>query len=122
MAENATKPKPVPRTSEARVLELPSRRIGDAVDRTAKLSDEVLKALETSERATIEAVGPFIITLEEAVPQEVSGTSEVAQAITKSGLEMTDRLVHTQYQLLRSLADRVASSLSPHGAAKSIAA
>jgi hypothetical protein len=122
MAEVATKSKPVTRTSEARVLNFPSARAAGAVDRTAKLSDELLKALETSERAAVEAIGQFIITLEEALPQEVAGTSEVAKRITESGLEMADRLLHTQFHLLCEVVDGTANSLTRHEAAKSVAA
>jgi hypothetical protein len=122
VAELATKSKPVSKRSNARVPEFPPARIAGAVDRTAKLSDEVLKALETSERSALEAIGQVIITLEEALPQEVAGTSEVAKRITESGLEMADRLVHTQYHLLRAVADRTAVSLSRHDAAESNAA
>jgi hypothetical protein len=122
MAEVATKSKPVARTPQGRVLEFPSARVAGVVDRTAKLSDEVLKALETSERATIEAIGQFIITLEEALPQEVAGTSEVAKRITESGLETADRLVHTRFHLFREVVDGTAKALSRPETAKSLAA
>lgn len=75
------------------------------------MSEDVLKSLEASERAAIEAVGQFLIAIEEALPQEVSGTSEVAKKVTEAGLEMVDRLVHAQHELLRGVLDSTARSL-----------
>jgi hypothetical protein len=49
------------------------------------------------------ASGAVLVTVEEVLPQDVEGTSEVAKKITKSGLEMADRLVHTQHDLLRKV-------------------
>ena len=122
MATIATEPKPAAKTSEIHVVSIPTARIAGVVDRTAKLSDELLKSFETSERAAIEAIGQFMITIEEAFPHEVTRTSEVAKKVTESGLEMTDRLVHTEYDLLRDVVDSAANSLSRHDRAKSVAA
>ena len=116
MAATATKSKPVVRTSIHEVG-IPEDRIVDVVDRTAKLSDELLKSFESSERAAIEAVGQFVITMEEALPTEVAGTTDVAKKITESGLEMVDRLVHTEYVLLRHVVDSAAIWLSRHNGA-----
>ena len=122
MGANATEPKPAAKTSEIHVVSIPTARLAGVVDRTAKLSDELFKSFETSERTAIEAIGQFMITIEEALPDEVTRTSEVAEKVTKSGLEMTDRLIHTQYDLLRDVVDSAANSLRRHGGAKSIAA
>ena len=121
MAVTAPKSKPIVRTTVHEVG-IPEDRIVDVVDRTAKLSDELLKSLESSERAAIEAVGQFLITLEEAVPTEVTGTADVAKKITKSGLEMVDHLVHTEYGLLRHVVDSAATWLSRHDGARPVAA
>jgi hypothetical protein len=106
-------PKPVVKTSIHEVG-IPEERILDVVDRTAKLSDELLKSFESSERAAIDAVGQFVMTVEEAVPSEVTGTTEVAKKITKSGLEMIDQLVHTEHDLLRHVVRSAATWLSRH--------
>ena len=82
----------------------------------AELSGDVLKSLEAGERATIEALGQFLVTVEEAVPQEVTSTTDVAKRITESGLETADRLVHTGHHFVRSLIDSIAKSLSTNGA------
>ena len=119
MAEIATKPKPVAKTpvTHQRGI-IPTARLASVVDRTSELSDEVLKSLEAGERAAIETVGQFLITVEEALPQEVAGTSDVAKKITVSGLEMADRLVHTEYDFLRNVIGSTAKSLSSRDGAK----
>jgi hypothetical protein len=121
MAATTHKSQPIVRTS-IHEIGIPEDRIVDVVDRTAKLSDELLKSLESSERAAIEAVGQFVMTLEEALPAEVTGTTDVAKKITKSGFEMVDQLVHTEYGLLRHVVDSAATWLSRHGGAKPAAA
>jgi hypothetical protein len=101
---------------------IPEDLIVDVVDRTAKLSGELLKSFEISERAAIKSVGQFVITMEEAVPTEVTGTTEVAKKITSSGLETADQLVHTGYDLLHHVVDSAATWLSRHDGAKPVAA
>ena len=112
MAEIATKSKPVMETSRTPSARLPSAPLVSVVDRTSELSNDVLKSLETGERAAIEALGQFLITIEDAWPQEVAATSDVAKKITESGLEMADRLVHTEYDFLRNVIDSAAKSVS----------
>lgn len=126
---------------------IPAVRLTPVVDRTAKLSDEVLKSVDEGQRAAIEALGRFLVALEEALPQEVQGTSdvakkiteaglqflvtieealsqevqgtsEVAKKVTESGLEMADRLVQTQYEFLRKVIDSIAKSLRNRNGAK----
>jgi hypothetical protein len=118
MAETTTKSKPVVTISANGQGGTPVARFAGVVDRTSELSDEVLTSLETGERAAIEAVGKFLITAEEALPQEVAGTSEVARKITESGLEMADRLIHTQYDILRQVIYSGAKWLSSRDGAK----
>jgi hypothetical protein len=92
------------------------------VERTTELSDEVLKSLEAAQRAAIEAAGRFLVTVEEALPQEVEGTSDVAKKITESGLDTADRLVHTWYDVLRKVIGSAGKSLSGSNGAKPSAA
>lgn len=122
MATIATEPNPAVKTSEIHVVGIPTLRLAGVVDRTAKLSDELLKSFETSERAAIDAVGQFVITVEEAWPHGITRTTEVAKKITESGLELADRLVHTEYDLLRDVVDSASNSLSRHDRAKATAA
>jgi hypothetical protein len=69
MATIASKSKPITKHSEVRTPRAPSARFVGIVDRTATLSDELLKSFETNERAAIEAVGHFVINVEEAFPR-----------------------------------------------------
>jgi hypothetical protein len=112
MTEVASHPKPVVKNAPAHQPGIRPARLVSVVDRTSELSNEVLKSLETGERSAIEALGKFVITVEDALPQEVAGTSEVAKKITESGLEMIDRLVHTEYDFLRNVLDSAAKSVS----------
>jgi hypothetical protein len=119
-----TKPSPAVKTPAtyqrsipaARLRGIPAARLGMVVDRTTELSDEVLTSVEEGQRAAIESLGRFVITLEEALPQEVEGTSKVAKTVTGSGLEMADRLVHTQYDFLRRVIGSTGKSLRRNGA------
>ena len=113
MAVTAPKSKPIVRTSIPEIG-IPEDRIVDVVDRTARLSRELFKSFESSECAAIEAVGKFVITMEEAVPAEVTGTTDVAKKITHSGLQMIDQLVHTEYDLLGRVVDGAATWLTRH--------
>jgi len=124
----ATKPSPVlahqyasnHRASNLRGI--PAARFATVVDRTSELSDEVLMSLEAGQQAAIEAVGRFLVTIEEGLPEEVNGTSEVAKKITESGLEMAQQLSHTLYRVLRQLIDSTGKSLSGRDGATPIAA
>ena len=118
MAENATKHRPVAKAPTTHRRGTPEVRLASVVDRGAELSDGVLKSLDASERAALEAVGQFVITMEEALPQEVASTSDVAKKITESGFEMADRLVHTMNDFARKVIDSAAKSLSSHDGAK----
>jgi hypothetical protein len=97
---------------------IPALRRAMVVDRTTELSDEVLESIEVGQRAAIGALGRFLVTVEDALPREVQGTSEVAKTITESGLEMADQLVHTQYDFLRKVVHSTGKSLSSRNGAK----
>jgi len=112
MAAVTTKPKAVMKTSATHQYGILETRLASVVDRTSALSDELFSSLETGERAGIEALGQFFVTLEEALPQEVAATSEVAKRITESGLKMADRLIHAEYEFLRNVIDSAARSMS----------
>ena len=115
---NTTNPSPSVKSPATDQRGIQAPRQVTVVERTTDLSDEVLESLEAGQRAAIEAAGRFLVTVEEALPQEIEGTSEVAKKITESGLEMADRLVHTQYDFLRQVIHSAGKSLSGrHGAA-----
>ncbi len=81
-----------------------------AVDRTAELSDEVLKSLESGQRAAIEAVRKFIDTVDQALPPRGEGPSR-RQEVVDSAMEMADRLVHVQYDFIRKVVTNAGKSL-----------
>jgi hypothetical protein len=118
MAGTTTKPKPVVTIPANLKPGTVMTRFSGVVDRTSVLSDELLGSLEASERAAIEALGAFVVSVEEALPQEVAGTADVAKKLTESGLEMADRLVHTQYAFLRKGIDSTGKALRSRDEAK----
>jgi hypothetical protein len=79
-----------------------------AVDRTTELSDEVLKWLESRQRAMIEALRNFVDTVDEKLG-DVHPSRR--QEIIDAALEMVDRLVQAQYDLLRKAADSAGKSV-----------
>lgn len=88
-----------------------------AVDTTAELTDDVLKAVESGQRAAIEAVHRFLETVDEALPAIGERPSRREQVID-AALEMADRLTTTQYEFLRTVvrsADRSLGSSDTAG-------
>jgi len=83
-----------------------------AVERATELSDDLVQALEDTARSAVEAVGRFVVSLEEALPEEVESTSGVAKKITESALEMAHQLIHTQAEFLRKTVDSAGKSLT----------
>jgi hypothetical protein len=73
-----------------------------AVDRTAEMSAEVLRAVEDGQRAAIAAVRKFVDTVDEAIPALGDRPSRREQVID-AALAMADKLVTTQYEFLRSV-------------------
>ena len=82
-----------------------------AVDRTSELSDEVLKSVESGQRAAIEAVRKFVDTVDQALPALGEHPSK-RQEVVDAAMEMADRLVHTQYDFLRKVVNGAGKSLS----------
>jgi len=82
-----------------------------AVDRTAELSDEVLKSLESGQRAAIEAVRKFVDTVDQQLPALGERPSR-RQEIVDAAMEMADRLVHTQYDFIRNVVQSAEKALS----------
>ena len=82
-----------------------------AVQRTADLSEDVLKSLDDGARAAIDAVRKFADTVDRVLPPRGEGPSK-REEITDSALEMAQRLVHTQYEFLSKVVDSAGKSLS----------
>ena len=88
-----------------------------AVARTADLSEEVLKTVETGQRAAIEAVRKFVDTVDEALPA-IGDRPSRRETLIDAALDMADKLVTTQYDFLRSIMRSADRSLSKPGAAE----
>jgi len=83
------------------------------VKATSELSEEVLKSVESGQRAAIEAVQKFVDSVDRALPALSHGEGPSRrQEIVDSALEMADRLVHTQYDFIRKVVDSAGKSLS----------
>ncbi len=87
------------------------RKQASAADRTTELSDEVLESLESGQRAAIDAVRKFVNTVDEKLPALGERPSK-RQEIVDAAMEMADRLVHTQYDFLRSVVQSAGTALS----------
>jgi hypothetical protein len=81
-----------------------------AADKTAQLSEEVLRSVESGQRAAIDAVRKFIDTVDQALPALGDGASR-RQEVIDAAMEMADRLVHTQYDFIRKVVDSAGKSL-----------
>jgi hypothetical protein len=93
-------------------------RTVDLVDRTAELSQEVLKSVEAGQRAAIAAVRKFVDTVDEALPA-IGDRPSRREAVIDAALDMADKLVTTQYDFLRSVVRSADSTLrSPRSAKK----
>jgi hypothetical protein len=73
-----------------------------AVDSTAELSDDILQAVESGQRAAIDAVHRFLETVDEALPALGERPSR-REKVVDAALEMADRLTTTQYEFLRTV-------------------
>ena len=102
--------KPVKKSTSARPKKSTSAQQKTAVDRTADLSDEVLESVESGQRAAIEAVRKFVETLDEAIPA-IGERPSRRETVIDAALEMADKLVHTQYDFLRSVVHSADRSL-----------
>jgi len=83
---------------------------GGAVDMTTELSDDVLKSLESGQRAAIEAVRKFVDTVDERLPALGARPSR-RKDIIDAAMEMADRLVETQYEFVRNVVQSAGKTL-----------
>lgn len=73
-----------------------------AVDRTTEVSEEVLKSLQSGQRAAIDAVRKFVDTVDEMLPT-LGERPKKRQEVVDAAMEMADKLVRSQYDFLRSV-------------------
>jgi hypothetical protein len=96
-----------------------ANRSKTAVDRTAKLSDEVAQSVEDGQRAAIAAVQKFVDAIDHTLPALPHGEGPSRrQEIIDSALEMADRMVHVQYDFIRKAVDSAGKALSQSGGSK----
>jgi hypothetical protein len=117
MAQTTTKRKATAKPSATPRRRATAGRPTAAMDRTTKLSEEVLDSVEKGQRAAIEAVRKFVDTVDQALPAHGEGPTR-RQEIVDSAMEMADRLVHTQYDFIRKVIDSAGKSLSGSNGAK----
>ncbi len=80
------------------------------VERAAGLSDEVLESVEAGRRAAIAAVRKFVDTIDEATPALVDPTRR--KTIIDAALDLTDSLVTTRLEFLRSVVRSASEAVS----------
>jgi len=114
--KTATVKKATP-TKKATTTRRTTAQTRSAVDKTAELSSDVIKAVEAGQRAAIEAVRRFVDTVDEAIPALGDRPSR-RETIIDAALDMADKLVTTQYDFLRSVVRSADRSLTELGTAK----
>jgi hypothetical protein len=70
-----------------------------AVEKTTELSEHVFDELKDTQQSAIEAVRGFMVSVDEALPSSGEGPSR-RQEVIDSALEMSQKLVKTQYDFL----------------------
>ena len=78
-AEVAPKPRTVAQPPPSGLQGHPADHLSNVVARTTDTSVELLKSLETGELAAIDAVGKFVISIEDGLTEQVNSTSAVAK-------------------------------------------
>ena len=74
------------------------------VERTTELSERVLEQVKESQESAIEAVRRFMESVDEALPPQSDGEGRSRrQEVIDSALEMSEKLVKTQYDFLTNV-------------------
>jgi len=110
-------PAPKAAATHKRPVRTGKQEQASAVDRTTELSGEVLKSLESGQRAAIDAVRKFVDIVDEKLPTLGERPSK-RQEIVDAAMEMADRLVHTQYDFLRDVVQSAGKALSKRDGGK----
>jgi hypothetical protein len=98
-------PEPTTKRRPAARKQAPTRkpRAADAtsaVELTTQLSEDVVKLLEDGAQTALVPVRMFLDTVDKAMPVDVVGLSK-RREVVDAALEMTKRLLHVQYDLMR---------------------
>jgi hypothetical protein len=95
-----------------------AERAADLTERAADLSDEVLKSVESGQRAAIDAVRKFVGAVDESLPAHGDEGPSRRKTIVDAALDMADKLVTTQYEFIRSVVGSASEALNKQGNAK----
>lgn len=98
MATAATKPKEAAASGRGRV------------ERTTELSEEVLEQVKESQESALAAVRRFMESVDEALPPRGESPSR-RQEVIDSALEMSQKLVKTQYDFLTHVVQSAGEAL-----------
>ena len=80
--------------------------------------DEVLKSVESGQRAVIDAVRKFVGAVDESMPAHGDDHPSRRNTIVDAALDMADKLVKTQYEFIRSVVSNASETLKKQGDAK----
>jgi hypothetical protein len=81
------------------------------IERTTELSEQVLEQVKESQRTAIEAVRGFMKSVDEALPDHGTEPSQ-RQEIIDSALQMSQKLVKTEYDFLSSVVHSAGEALT----------
>jgi hypothetical protein len=84
------------------------------VEKTTELSEQVLDEVKSGQRSAIEAVRKFMETVDKALPPHGENPSR-RQEVIDSALEMSEKLVQTQYNFLRNVVHSASETLGALG-------
>ena len=87
------------------------------VERTTELSEQVLEQVKGSQKKAIEAVRKFMESVDEALPPHGENPSR-RQEVIDSALEMSEKLVQTQYDFLTGVVHSAGEVLGASGKEK----
>lgn len=107
---SAATAKPTKKTTAARDAAAEQTR----VERTAELSEQVLEQVKGSQKKAIEAVRKFMESVDEALPPHGENPSR-RQEVIDSALEMSEKLVQTQYDFLTGVVRSAGEALGASG-------
>jgi CMP-N-acetylneuraminic acid synthetase len=88
-----------------------------AVEKTTELSEQVLEQVKESQESAIAAVRRFMESVDEALPLHGESPSR-RQEVIDSALEMSQKLVKTQYDFLTSVVRSAGEALGASGKKK----
>jgi len=84
------------------------------VERTTELSEQVLEQIKESQESAIKAVRKFMESVDDALPPHGKERSR-RQEVIDSALEMSEKLVKTQYDFLSSVVRSAGEALGASG-------